>query len=73
MSNNSDSAPPDEPRGDMFAAVQSLAADNARKCDIIMAADKIVEYLDSIQIVKFAGHRRLEVLLDAFKVVRQGQ
>jgi hypothetical protein len=59
--------------GDLEAAVAMLAADNARLCDIALAAEKIVEYVKTIGLVKYAGHKRLGVLLDAYDLVKAGQ
>lgn len=60
--------------GDEFDALQALAADNARLCAIVIAAEKLAaeaarmteDYGDSID------STGLKVALDAFKVKRQG-
>lgn len=67
---------PDQMRGDLGAAVQMLAADNARLCDIGIAADKLHEaatriaalYPDSPTV-----KRLLVPALAAYTIVRQGQ
>lgn len=72
----------DEPRGDLKAAVQMLAADNARMCDILIAADKLAEQLQRYVVACTTSSRmvspdyslqKLKAVLDAFNVVRNGQ
>jgi hypothetical protein len=58
----------DAPRGDMFAAAQMLAADNARLCWIVLAADKLAEAIENE--THYAG---LKAALEAYKIQRQGQ
>ena len=64
----------EDARGDLGAAVQMLAADNARLCDILIAAEKladaVAEYLHDLHWTK---ERRLKAALQAFRIVRQGQ
>lgn len=75
----------DSVRGDLQEAVRMLAADNARMCDILLAADKLeaeiqryfTEWRPPIGVdsltFQTARARRVKDALDAFKVVRQGQ
>jgi hypothetical protein len=66
----------DAPRGDMFAAAQMLAADNARLCGIVIAADKLAEvlgWLDRLGGLGFDKHDRIRAVLEAYKIQRQGQ
>ena len=59
------------PRGDLFAAAQTLAADNARLCGIVIAADKLAETVD--RVLRGAGYNDgLNAALEAYKVVRSG-
>jgi hypothetical protein len=58
---------------DWKAVAVQLAAIDHRACSIVEAADKIVEYLDSIGLVKYAGHRKLEMLLTEYRIARGGQ
>ncbi len=53
-------------------ALHEPAASNERLCRLVLAADKIVEYVDKIGLVKYAGHKRLEALLEAYQIARQG-
>jgi hypothetical protein len=50
-----------------------LAADNCRLIDIVLAAEKIIEYVKTIGLVKYAGHKRLGALIDAYDLVKAGQ
>jgi hypothetical protein len=59
----------DAPHGDLGAAVQMLAADNARLCDIALAADKLAEAVERSLYLTLETKRAL----DAYKIVRQGQ
>lgn len=59
------------PRGDLFAALQYLAADNVRLCDIAIAADKLAKAVERI-LVEEVSDPGLEAALDAYKVVRNG-
>ena len=69
----SDEPPASAVRGDMFAAAQMLAADNARLCGIVIAADELAAAVlecdarESPQTV-----RAMIAALDAYKVVRGG-
>lgn len=60
--------------GDDFDALQALAADNARLCEIALAADLLAEAVQ--RYAKDDGDRRsyraMVVALEAYKVVRQG-
>ena len=61
------------PRGDLFAAAQTLAADNARLCGIVIAADALARALRYHLVV--ADDRSCQEMIraaDAFDVVRQG-
>jgi hypothetical protein len=58
-------------RGDLEAAVVMLAADNARLCDIALAADKLLEAAEiALRIGVPAG---LDGAVEKFKQVRNGQ
>lgn len=65
----------DEPRGDLGAAVQMLAADNARLCGLALAADKLAEAVEKA----LRSPRRTEIMielsrcLEAYKQARTGQ
>ncbi len=62
----------ERPRGDLGAAVQMLAADNARMCDILLAADKLADAIEKKLRVGQDGIA-IRAALAAYKVVRQGQ
>lgn len=67
---------PDQMRGDLQAAVQMLAADNARLCDIGIAADRLHEAAERIATLypdSPTVKRLLVPALDAYTIVRQGQ
>jgi hypothetical protein len=57
--------------GDLEEAVKMLAADNARMCDILLAADKLAKTVEKY--AKVGQRADLEHALDAYKIVRQGQ
>ncbi len=57
--------------GDLGTAVQSLAADNARLCEILLAADKLVEEIEK-KLRHGQDYIAIRKALDAYKVVRQG-
>ncbi len=68
--------------GDLAAAVQMLAASNARLCDIAIAADKLAEQLRKYIAACTTPSRTVPQdysllpvrdLLDAYTVVRNGQ
>jgi hypothetical protein len=59
--------------GDLEAAVAMLAADNCRLIDMVLAAEKIIEHVKTIGLVKYAGHKRLGALIDAYDLVKAGQ
>lgn len=66
--------------GDLENAVSMLAADNARLCDIGIAADKLAEEVERLLEDEDRGSPylkwRLKILwraLEAYKVVRNGQ
>lgn len=49
-----------------------LAADNARLCDIALAADKCIAFLEQHGLTRY-GSGKLRKLVDAYKIVRNGQ
>ena len=55
-------------RGDLAAAVQMLAADNARMCDIVVAADRLAETLARMKLDAV-----LRCALDNYRATRNGQ
>ena len=63
--------------GDLGAAVQMLAADNARLCDVGLAADELARVVEVIALryrctqPTMAG--QLQRALDAYKSIRNGQ
>jgi hypothetical protein len=67
----------DGPRGDLQSAVTMLAADNARLCEIALAADVLAAAVDKV--MQMCGGRcggvmcRMKVALEAYKVARSGQ
>lgn len=65
--------------GDLEAAVQMLAADNAWLCDIALAADKMTSGIKDAEYRFACGEfcmrtllARIDAAMDAFKVVRNG-
>ena len=62
----------DELHGDLRAATTMLAADNARMCDIIMAADVLAK---AAAMKLRTGHGLIAIknALEAYLIVRQGQ
>jgi hypothetical protein len=64
----------DAPRGDMFAAAQMLAADNARLCGIVIAADKLATAAAAHAVFGTSYTLKgLEDAIKAFEIQRQGQ
>ncbi len=61
----------DKPHGDLEAALQMLAADNARLCEIALAADALAE---AIEMKLRAGQDGIAIrkALAAYRVVRNG-
>jgi hypothetical protein len=60
--------------GDLWAAVTTLAADNARMCDIIIAADKLRAAAKAlVQDANRSVFTNLRAALDNFDAVRGGQ
>ena len=59
--------------GDLEEAVRMLAADNARMCDIIIAADELAAMVDAQPNAPVAPYPRLRKALEKYKIVRQGQ
>lgn len=55
-------------RGDLHAAIQMLAADNSRLCEIAEAADKLAEAIQQHGNRHFA----IKAALDAYRIIRQG-
>lgn len=57
--------------GDLRAAVTMLAGDNARMCDILLAADRLA---DEIEKKLHSGQDLIAIrrALESYKVVRQG-
>lgn len=53
--------------GDLRSAVQMLAADNARLCDRLITAEKVLDYLRAYlaESIPSIARRRLRTLLDA--------
>lgn len=58
--------------GDLEAAIQTLAADNARLCGIAEAADKLAKAVERL-LDGDECHREVERAWDEYKVKRQGQ
>lgn len=59
-----------EIRGDLRAAVQMLAADNARLCGIALAGDELAKVLAAY---RHSLPPRARQALDKYKIARQGQ
>lgn len=66
--------------GDDFNALQALAADNARLCTIVLAADKLcaaveafLEACEGTDKVRRSKVNGLITAYEAYHVVRQGQ
>ncbi len=63
------SIPPDE-----FNALQALAADNARLCEIGLAADKLARAVEAlVQDAHRSLYTNLRKALDEYKIARAGQ
>ena len=63
----------DEMRGDLRAAVQQLAASNARLCDIGLAADKLAKAAEAlVQDAHKSLYTNLREALEAYQIVRSG-
>ncbi len=60
----------DKPRGDLGAAVQMLAADNARLCGIAIAADELVKVVE--RYARTGQRADLVRALDAYRTARNG-
>lgn len=64
----------DAPRGDLGNAVQMLAADNARMCEIVLAADALAEEIRRVLALHYdSSFPRIRAALDAYKSARNGQ
>lgn len=66
---------PVPPRGDLRAAVQMLAADNARFCDIALKADKLAEAALALIVFSYTSkhaRERFERALQDYHIVRNG-
>lgn len=59
--------------GDLEEAVRMLAADNARMCSIIEAADKLAEAVAKHPRAPIMLTRAILDALDNYRIVRQGQ
>lgn len=59
--------------GDLEEAVRMLAADNARMCDIIIAADELAEAVAEQPHAPVGPRPRLLKALEKYRIVRQGQ
>lgn len=63
--------------GDLQNAIAILAADNARLCDRLVAAEQVVEAARRVASTtgydKFEALAKLRVALEAHEIVRQGQ
>lgn len=66
--------------GDMFAAVQMLAADNARLCGIVLAADALADTIENLLLWSAANEigtrpllSRIADAIDAYKISRLPQ
>ncbi len=62
--------------GDLENAIQVLAADNARLCEIGLAADAVVKAAEELMrasVGRVHFERGLKAALEAYKVVRNGQ
>lgn len=60
--------------GDLEEAVRMLAADNARLCEILLAADALAETLERAQRNNpWREGSEMKRALDAYRVARQGQ
>jgi hypothetical protein len=60
--------------GDLEAAVAMLAADNARLCDIALAADALEEAVTAlVQDAHPSVYTNIRAALDKYKIVKAGQ
>lgn len=64
--------------GDDFSALQALAADNARLCEIVIKADELLKAAETHdasfrpEVTPSRERAGLKAALEAYKVVRQG-
>lgn len=62
-------------RGDLRRAIQTLAADNARLCIIVMAAERLAKAIEEVRYLKNTVPSVWEYFsdaLDAYKIARDG-